>query len=280
MTVAKPLDRFSLVRAHHIDSAQEALSKVYSNRMKLELLERNGIADITVNSCELLQTGLNYTGYGAGVSVKFSGSKFVTLSFPISGSGKTVIGGTERLLGPQCGLITPADIDFAANLSVEYEHVVLRMKPKALKDKLSALVGEPIDGALQFDPLMMFSESPASLLRDHFLFLVDMVGLPAAPIPPLLQAEFEQSLMVMFLCASRHRYSRLLEREASDVAPAEVRLAEGYIEANWHQPLTLEGLAEVTGVSAFSLFRSFKRYRGYTPLQFVERVRNWKRAAR
>ena len=273
LNVPRPLDRFPLIRAHHTEGAREALSRVYSNNLRLEPLERAGVVDITVNSCQLQQTGLNYTGYGAGVRVDFCGSRFVTLSFPIKGRAETVIGGAERLLGPERGLITPADRAFAVKLNADYEHIVLRMDPKALEEKLTALVGAPVAGALQFDPLMEFSCTHANLLRENLFFLVDMVGTSSVPVPTLLQAEFEQALMVMFLCASRHRYSHLLNDDPPDAAPAEVRRAEEYIEANWREPVTLEDLAAVTGTSAFSLFRSFKKHRGYTPMEFAERVR-------
>jgi transcriptional regulator GlxA family with amidase domain len=52
-----------------------------------------------------------------------------------------------------------------------------------------------------------------------------------------------------------------------------VRRAEDYVEAHWRQPITLEDLAKVTGVCAFDLFRSFKRSRGYSPMEFVHKVR-------
>ncbi len=98
--------------------------------MKFEPLERGGVVDITVNNCQLSQTGLNYVGYGAGVRAHFPGSRFVTLSFPTRGSGSTVIAGTERLLGPRRGLVMPADAGFAANLNADFEHVVLRLDPR------------------------------------------------------------------------------------------------------------------------------------------------------
>ena len=278
MKTARPLDRFPLIRARHAEGAREALSKIYSNDMKFEPLERGSVVDMTVNNCQLSQTGLNYVGYGAGVRAHFPGSKFVTLSFPTRGSGSAVIAGTERLLGRQHGLVMPADAGFAASLNADFEHVVLRLDPKILETKLAAILGVPVDGPLQFDPLLDFSGTCAKLLRDHFFFLVDMVSTSPVPIPKLLQAEFEQTLMVMFLYATRHRYSRFLNRDVAQVTPAEVRRAEAYIEANWCQPITVEALAAAAGVSALSLYRSFKSYRGYSPMQFVECVRSRKRS--
>ena len=276
MSTARPLDRYPLIRARRVERAREALSKVYSNDMKFEPLERRRAVDITVNNCQLTQTGLNYTGYGAAVRAHFPGSKLVTLSFPTRGSGSLVIGGTERVLNRQHGLVMPADASFAASLNADFEHVVFRLDPKVLESKLEAILGTAVDAPLQFDPLLDFSGTCAHLLRDHFFFLVDMVGTSPVPIPKLLQAEFEQTLMVMFLYATRHRYSRLLDDDVAQVAPAEVRRAEEYIEANGCRPITLEDIAAVTGVSALSLYRSFKSYRGYSPMQFAERVRRRK----
>lgn len=277
MTLRRPLDRFPLIRAQSTEGARQALSKVYSSDMKFEPLERNGCIDITVNSCQLSRTGLNYTGYGAGAHVRFCGSRVVTLSFPTGGAGRTVIGGTERMLGPEQGLVMPVDGSFDADLSADYQHVVLRMDPQALEEILSAIIGTAVTGPLQFAPLLAFSSIHARILRDNFFFLVDTISRPDASVPTLLQAEFEEAVMVMFLYASRHRYSYLLEEEGSDLAAAEVRRAEDYIEANWRGQITLEALASVTGASVLSLVRSFKKYRNYTPMQFVEQVRNRKR---
>jgi hypothetical protein len=149
---------------------------------------------------------------------------------------------------------------------------VLRLNPQALQAKLAAMLGSPVDGSLQFDPLLNFSSVNGRLLRDQFFFLVDLVSRSAASLPALVQAEIEQAIMVMFLHATGHKYSHLLNAEVA-AAPAEVRRAEDYIAANWQQPITLEDLAAVTGVSAFSLFRSFVKFRGYSPMQFVEKIR-------
>jgi transcriptional regulator GlxA family with amidase domain len=48
---------------------------------------------------------------------------------------------------------------------------------------------------------------------------------------------------------------------------------EEYIEANWRRALTIEEIAEETGVGVRSMFLTFKRARGYTPMSFLQRVR-------
>ena len=46
------------------------------------------------------------------------------------------------------------------------------------------------------------------------------------------------------------------------------------IVANAQRDIGLEELAEITGVSTLSLFAAFKKYRGYTPLEFVALARS------
>jgi transcriptional regulator GlxA family with amidase domain len=126
---------------------------------------------------------------------------------------------------------------------------------------------------LRFNPKQNYALSSAKALREHFLFLVGMLDNPAAPIPHLVRTEFEQALMVMFLHANHHNYSHLLEQASPFTAPWQLRRAEAYIEANCKQPITLEDLAAICGVSALSLFRSFKKSRGLSPMEFASRVR-------
>jgi AraC-like DNA-binding protein len=80
--------------------------------------------------------------------------------------------------------------------------------------------------------------------------------------------------MVMFLCGHRHNYSHLLEQEAPDPAPSQVRKAEDYIAEHCQQAISLEDLARVSGVSGFSLFRSFRKTRGYSPFELASRLRS------
>jgi transcriptional regulator GlxA family with amidase domain len=80
-------------------------------------------------------------------------------------------------------------------------------------------------------------------------------------------------MMTSLLLASVSNYSGLLHGEPVAAAPWQVRRAEQFIEANWDQPITIEMLVAATNVSARSLFSSFKAGRGYSPMDFVKRVR-------
>jgi transcriptional regulator GlxA family with amidase domain len=93
------------------------------------------------------------------------------------------------------------------------------------------------------------------------------------PFPKLVLDELEQALIISYLSCNRHNYSHLLEGSVRPVAPWQVRLAEEYIEQNWDQPVTIESLALVGNIGIRSLFYSFKKSRGVSPMVFVRQVR-------
>jgi len=164
-------------------------------------------------------------------------------------------------------------MEFAIKLNANYEHFVLVMNAPALADKLAALSGAAIKYPLSFDPVPDDRTPAAKALREHFFFLVDQLSTSAASLPKFVLTEFEQTLIVMFLHASRHNYSHLMEQSALDAAPWQVRRAEEYIEASWQQAITLEDLCDISGVGARDLSQSFKRSRGYSFMEFADQRR-------
>jgi hypothetical protein len=194
---------------------------------------------------------------------------------PIRGAAEIVCGRTSSVLTRGIGAVVSSSAPYTMNYGPDYAHLVLRIDARALTEKLSALTGVPIGEPLRMSPQQDFRHPAAQILQRYLPLLVDTLNEGQAPFPDWWIAQTEQFLMTLFLCGHRHNYSHLLEgMEVQDAAPREVRQAENYIEANWQQAITLERLAEITEVSAFSLFSSFRKHRGYSPLEFAARLRS------
>lgn len=229
--------------------------------------------EAATNYYQMKNIGLGYSAYGIGITLMFPENSSAIQVFPCRGRGEATINKIGTLLEPGRGLSISPDTRFAIRADADYEHSFLRANTLALTDKLVAITGASINRPLKFHAEQDHTHKAAKALRDHVSFLIDKVSTSAEPLPHLVSAEFEQLLMVMLLHANRHNYSHLMERAAADAAPVQVRRAEAYIEANWRQVLTLENLAAVSGVSMLCLFRSFRESRGYSPLEFANRVR-------
>ncbi|WP_375412415.1 helix-turn-helix transcriptional regulator [uncultured Bradyrhizobium sp.] len=99
--------------------------------------------------------------------------------------------------------------------------------------------------------------------------------LAASPsqLPHFLLQEFEETLIAAFLKAVPNSYSENLQRRPSEGASAHVRRVEEYLDAHWQRPISVEHLADVTGIGVRTIFATFKRNRGYTPFAYLKMVR-------
>jgi len=271
MLAAKPLDSFRLVRTASIEEMRSALAHAYA----APVIEPVGPAmsfDATINHCQLVHTGLNYGAYGASVRLQFPETDLVSQIFPIRGRGEALLDGTSVAIDPNRSVVISPNAALKMTNNAEYERLVLSVNSSALTKKLAAMIGESINAPLKMHPVQDFTKPAARILRDHFMFVVGKLNV-TGPLPALVVEEIEQTLMAMFLHANLHNYSDRLERKTPGAASWQVRRSEEYVEANWAQPIRIEDLAAVTGVSARSLFKAFKQFREYSPMQFVKRVR-------
>lgn len=273
MNTAEPLDNFPLARTADCEEVRAALARVYA-APTLRLARGTMRLDARLNECSLHVTGLAYSAYGGAVTLDFPAVDCFVQYLPLRGRGEIVSRRqpVAMVAGQTCAAISP-DAGYRATYSKDYAALALKIDPQALTRKLAAMTGAGINGPLRVDLQPNRSQRMLALCR-YLSALAEMLSDSVQPLPNWWISQTEQLLMVMFLCGHRHNYSHLIEQEAPDCAPWQVRRAEEFIEANWQEGITLEALAEVTGVSGFSLFRSFRKTRGYSPFQYVSKVRS------
>jgi AraC-like DNA-binding protein len=149
----------------------------------------------------------------------------------------------------------------------------LRIDPEGLRRKLEAFVGTYLPNPIEFRPAQTFLSPQAQMLKRSALFFANEIETFQNEACRLAREEFEQALLAAFLLGNAHNYSYLFDAPAPNLTPRQVWLAESFIEANWDKPLTIDSLTKAVGVGARSIFKSFKDYRGYSPMAFVKDVR-------
>lgn len=266
------LDAFPLVNTCNFEELRASIAHIYTEP-KIDVVDRRTTLPVTINHCQLEHMVLSYGFYGADVWMEFPETTFVSKIFPLQGHGEARIDGRTYEIGPGRTAVVSGEQDLKLTNYAGYQRLILRANASAMDATLEALLGAPIGSPLRFAPTPDDSTAAAEALRRHFVFLARQVNAANAPLPYLVQAEFEQTLLTMFLHANRHNYSHLLERNAPDASAQQVRLVEQYIEANWNKPLMLDALAAVAGVSVASLQSGFARVRGYSPWHFAKQTR-------
>ncbi|WP_083203849.1 AraC family transcriptional regulator [Ensifer adhaerens] len=263
-----PLDRFPHLVTADPDELLALMSGLFSVR-SLDFPGHGRDFDAQLNHCQIDDVGLTYARYGAPMHALVEQSDHFLQGFPLRGNGDATIDRASGTLARNRGIVGGPGARMYLRYSRDFEHLILRIRPDGLVRKLANLIGRPVD-----PPLRLIADiAPNDALFRLVEFTAGELGRPDAPMPPLLLAEMEQAIMVAYLCHSRHNYSQALEGISPAAAPWQVRRAEEYIRDNWDKPITIEALAAVANTSARSLFHSFKRARGISPIAFARRVR-------
>jgi len=228
-------------------------------------------AGISANVLRLRETSLIWAQHDGKLSLGFGEGSFIRQYFTIGGKGRFSAGAqsgeiTVRAPSPVVPPFTPVDLEFE-----QYSQLVLRIEYRALTRYLAVLLGAELDKELIFH----HNESnPAlnSLRRSVHLFVSDY-NARGKNLSDLVSAETERMLTMKFLMSNWHNYTLSLLRQPPSSTPTAVRKVEEYIEANWDKPIDIEAMARIANISARSLFREFKRDRGYSPAAFVKQIR-------
>jgi AraC-like DNA-binding protein len=233
--------------------------------------DRDGFA-ARVNHLQLGGLGLSYCEYATEVSLAFGEASFVRQIFNLSGSGQYEAGGHSGEIAPgSWSSILPAEAPLKLDVQPGYRQLVLRIEFDALLRNLSALLGQDVD-TLVFDSTGDRQPAMEALRRRVLSFATDF-NERGAFFSDIATAEIQRMVIMKFLMCHRHNYTHLLMRAPLPSAPSTVKAVEEFIEANWDKPIDILTMTSVAKVSARSLFRQFKKDRGYSPADFAKRIR-------
>lgn len=271
MTFPRPLENFPLVRAADAAEVCDTFGRVYAKPVVKGAPD--GARSMAINHMRLKHVRLAFGAVGAPLSLEFPGADYFLQILPLRGEGEIVSPEYSLVVSAGQGATISPGVGFQAIYRPGYETLILQIDKDALTDKLVTMTGTPVAAPLRVEPRLDLARPAAKILQQYVPMLVDTLGSAALPLPSWWVAQTEELLMAMFLCGHKHNYSHVLEEAETGPADAQIRRVETYIEAHWQEDISLETLAEVAGVSAFSLFRVFKKLRGYSPLDFAARIR-------
>lgn len=252
--------------------ARDRLFTVYG-ATSFEIGRANQAFAIDANHLQLGGIGLSYCDYATDVSVGFGEATFVRQLFNIEGVARYAAGKqTGEILpgswSPILNARDPLKLDFRSG----YRQLVLRIEFDALVSNLSLLVGQDVGRNLVFDETADRQPAMEALRRRVFQFALDY-NERGTFFSDLAAAEVQRMIIMKFLMCHRHNFTHLLLREPLPASSAAVRAVEEYIEAHWNRPIDIETMVTIAKVSARSLFRQFRKDRGYSPAEFAKKAR-------
>jgi len=216
---------------------------------------------------------LGFGGSTVATSVEYSEVPQYRFQVARRGAAEISVGGVATTIDrDHASIISPGYLHRIA-CSDDHDRLSLALNARAVERTAMLLLGVKPKIPLAFDIATDLRNPYARYLQDLLGFLARQFDSDAASLPPLVVRELEQAVIVAFLRANRNSLSHLLESDGREAALYEIHRAEQYIEANWDKAITIDQLVAVTNVSARALFKSFRKFRGYSPMGFAKSVR-------
>jgi AraC-like DNA-binding protein len=267
-----PLSNYSVVRSSDPQFVRDRLFSVFGAN-GFDIGRSNAAFAVDANHLQIRGLGLSYCDYAGDVSISFGEASFVRQIFNIEGFGRYAAGKQTGEIAPgSWSRILPARTPLKFDFKPDYRQLVLRIEVEALRRNLGALIGQELGQQLVFDETPARQPAMEALRLRLFHFAHDF-NARGQFFSDIAAAEVERMVIMKFLMCHRHNYTHYLLREPLSVSSSAVKLVEEYIETNWDKPLDIETMASVSGVSARSLFRQFRKTRGHSPADFVKSVR-------
>lgn len=264
------LSQHAVANTRHFDEMRSALVDVYDAR---SFVARSDHAQFFAKASyfHLGGSSLSYCAYGSPVRLEFRDDDYIRLQFGMAGRGQAASGRDAAEVGHDTIVGTPAAaiLDFGNS----FEQLALRLDRTALERDLTTLLGARAAEAITFARSVSSETGQAKRLRENVLHSVASIDSTTEALPAPLVKEMDQTIRLSVLFGMPNNYSSRLYAPAKDSAPWQVKRIEEWIDAHWRDCITIETLVEISGVSARSIFATFRKARGYGPMSYLKRAR-------
>jgi AraC-like DNA-binding protein len=227
--------------------------------------------DVHANRYDLPSGELWYVETRTPLKVQSPDGPFMRMQIQRAGSGITYVNQQPCEVNEHQSCISPAEA--VLELGAGFQQLVWRIGYDVLTRKLVALTGAPLSRGLTFEPAIQRNEPEWKAFAAILNCILANIDHASVLAPPFVLAELEEALIVSMLFNFSHNLRERLEEEVLDAGSWQVKRVEEYIEAHLDAPFDIERIAEVTGISARSIYRAFKRSRGYSPMAFARQRR-------
>jgi len=273
-SLSRPPASFDLLRSTHLDETRALVAGVFCDH-QLDLIRREPLDYVHLHG-QIGRIGFSVMSYGAEVQITPGPLKsFFLVQMPLEGHDLIRIGKESLHSDTNHASVHSPDDSLGMQWSKDCRKMVVRFDREALERHAQSMTGTPVrPGGLKLQPVMDARKGAGQAwIRTARHVLDELRASPALLASPLICAQFEQLMMTTLLEWQPGSVSESLQRDSREVLPRHVRLVEDYIRAHPEQPITIEQLTEMAGVSGRTLYSGFQKFRGVSPMRYLRDVR-------
>jgi AraC-like DNA-binding protein len=261
--------------AESFDEAIAILRRYYPQNYWL--MNRDpGRCRILLQSVKLNSLTLSYGSSSSAMEIRSSPvCPFYSIYFRRLGSAQITVGRHCFVSSPRQGSFLMGLRPVTALTGPNWDTFATRISPGALRLELSRMLDREIVRPIEFAPMVNYEHGAGWHVRRLLGQIFEASRNYAAGLATLTLGlrQMEESLISLVLEGLNHNYAKFVNGPNRNIAPWQLRAVEEFICQSAHEPHTLGELAAVGGVSARSLQSMFQKRRGYSPMEFLRRVR-------
>jgi AraC-like DNA-binding protein len=255
--------------------AEEARSYLHAREFLVDFPPREAEhVDMRINGVFLSSLYLGYLQYGAAAEIRTNPSlELYRCVAPIRGRIEAAFSDGSASCGPgRAVLISPTRIR-RVRAERDLAGLTIFLPAAALRRHLTALLGEPPEGDLQFARIIDLGKGYGQSLAHYARAAMTDLEQAAPLLNPVTASLFEQFVIDGLLLAHPHNYSDRLHRRDGRIAPRSVKRAIEYIDANLDQPIGFTDIATAAGIPGRTLSQHFRRFRNTSPMRYLRDAR-------
>jgi AraC-like DNA-binding protein len=215
---------------------------------------------------------LTYCKYDAPIAISFEAADYTRLIYQMRDRNAVFLDGdASDVSSRRAGFLIPAGRRWQVHHAAGLEDLAVRIPTSTLQRKLSAYLGSDREALNLLQPSVADPRGAEELRQTIFQVATAVETVGQQFLPNLVISALDEISLGVLTCFSQD----ILAAESGPKSPSSVQLGrvEQYLVAHYDEPLTLETLASISGVSARSVIWYFRARHGCTPLQYLERVR-------
>lgn len=266
------LPGFAVFASNSLSEVREHIARTYCPH-HLSVARRGERLDAWLNHKRLNDIGIGAMTYGAEVSIEgIEDEDMLLLMQPLAGAAEV---GTRRgtvLSTPAIASVVNTRDLKRMHWSADCTQRVVQISNRALDHHATMMIGRPLSRELEFAQEMPVNAGNAHWWHYASLLSMELSAASGSESRAVL-GSLETLLILKLLESHPNNYSEHLRPQPCKIAPHHVRRVEQFIIAHAAEPVTLDQLVDVSGVSARALFDGFRRFRGTSPMAFLKAVR-------
>ena len=172
------------------------------------------------------------------------------------------------------GVIVTKHSNVAHRRTGNSHEYIVKCASDTVERRLQSALDRHTSRKLLFEETVPMDTSTGTYARATMSYIMSSLDSnPELLTNPVMISNFEELLLGVFLSLPNN-YSEQLENPGEySTAPGLVTRAESFIQENAHLPVTMQDLLAHTGCSRSALFKNFRKFRGYTPWEYLTNQR-------